>query len=118
MVTLSDDFLEKTFGGSKGDFEKSHLILPNVKIKKIVPLKKFKKTQLLDLRSNYIPSTLELRNLTLLRYLFLQNNDISKLDGFTNMRNLEILYLDFNRIEVVENLDMCPLKKLSLRGQR
>lgn len=118
MVVITDEYLANLYEDTTSERQKSTLTLPNRNVKKVSYLKVHCKFLLIDLRNNQIESTTYLKNQSLLTYLFLQNNSIKRLEGFTSLRNLQSLFLDFNEIEVVENIDFCPLKKLSIKGQR
>ncbi|GAX73782.1 hypothetical protein CEUSTIGMA_g1233.t1 [Chlamydomonas eustigma] len=64
----------------------------------------FPNLQVLQLGSNQIASvsSLNLGCLSGLRSLFLQNNDITRVDGFTGLVNLQELVLDRNKIRYID----------------
>ncbi|CAH1395834.1 unnamed protein product [Nezara viridula] len=96
---------------------KTHLILDRKGIKGIGLLQQFCKLRVVDLRNNYLFSIGNLSNQTSLTHLYLQGNELRVLTGFRTLVSLEVLYLDFNKIDVIENLGSCPLKILSVKGQ-
>ncbi|XP_014283532.1 protein phosphatase 1 regulatory subunit 42 [Halyomorpha halys] len=117
MTFLTDEYLQSVFKDGCHPHLKTHLIMDNKGIKEIGVLELFCKLQLVDLRNNFLFSIQNLYNQSSLTHLYLQGNELRVLTGFRTLVSLEVLYLDFNKIEVIENLGSCPLKTLSVKGQ-
>lgn len=116
MTFLTDEYLLSIFK-NKNPHLKTHLILDRKGIKNVGVLQLFCNLQVVDLRNNYLFSIENLANQSSLTHLYLQGNELRVLTGFRGLLSLEVLYLDFNKIDVVENLGSCPLKILSVKGQ-
>ncbi|KAF5838089.1 hypothetical protein DUNSADRAFT_3398 [Dunaliella salina] len=74
----------------------------------------FPRLQVLQLGSNQITNiaSLQLNGLTSLRTLFLNNNDITRINGLDGLINLQELVLDRNRIRYVDPDAFSSLSKL------
>ena len=132
---INEDYAEQR--KAKPDFETKDLNLDDVRIKveenEIIKIdlvgKKLTKIpksigeltnlQRLYLESNQISRIEGLDNLTNLQKLYLYSNQISRIEGLDNLTNLQTLWLDSNRISRIEGLDnLTNLRWLFLQLQK
>jgi len=98
----------------------SHLNLRAKGVAKIEGLEACRKVQVLYLYDNLIPKIENLGWLSKsLHSLYLQNNQISIMEGLDCLPRLQKLFLDGNRIQKVEGLENCPeLEELHISNQK
>ena len=117
MLIVSDDYLISICKENSQPSSKTHLFLTKRDIIGIDYLHQFCQLQVVDLRYNVIFSIVNFSNQSFLTTLYLQNNEIRRMDGFNFLVSLCVLFLDYNKVEIVENLNRCPLRTLSVKGQ-
>ena len=93
------------------------VVLQNVNIKSVEPLRYLTNVQILVLDNNQISDINPLFELPNLRHLNLISNEITDVEGIDNLRTLEQLYLGLNLLRDVTPIsNILNLRYLGLRG--